>query len=214
MASVADDPLVRIERTLYLAFASAWSDGEINPAEVSVIGEWVARKFGEFPQYQRDQVRQRLNAALVKANDSASKGESTVLRQASLLAADPSPEVKFEALALCAKIIHADGIVKDTEIQLIERLGELLGLSRPVIASVVGKLPERDRTNAPATDISEESSLGLSLHIGKPSMCQAIRELFDDVSSQLQIESDRDKREHYKSLLARLTKLRQKHGCH
>lgn len=213
MSTQSDDKLVCIERTLYLAFAAAWADGSLDPAEMSVIGEWVARKHAEFPAYQSEQVKHRINGTMREAYAAAKNGDAIVLGQAAALARGAQGESRYEALALCIKVIQADGVVIQKEIDLITRIGNDLRLDASVATTLLGMLPSRAAVAKPPSGMTDEVYLGLEAHVGLPSMCQAIRKEFDDISSQLEIETDREKREHYKSLLTKLTRLRQKHGC-
>lgn len=201
-----------IKLSIQLGIAVAYTDGRLEPSEASSIKEWSAKRLEELPDAEKAAAKEKINAAIRDAFEQAKSGSLNVDSAAKELRDSPLAGVEMQALELCVKVMAADGIVDPKELEIVRRIGNLLGISYDDIRNLTDKHPPTSTSQPGSADLTDEQFVGIEPGLPDEAVRKEIRRLFGTYNARLSTEKDAAKRANYQRKLEALARLKQKHG--
>lgn len=123
LTSRAEEIVVRV------AMGVSAADGDMNPAEGSVIRNWLERKVEIIESRERQTLLQRrYNMYVVDGYKAAREGSIDPVSECRRLLEISHLAERYDALELCLRVASADGVATQNEIELLSLIGRELQL--------------------------------------------------------------------------------------
>ena len=124
------------ELSIELGMHVAAADGSLEKSEGDVIKEWVKRIIGSTPEDLVADEKERLNAAIARAYEKASKSATSLSEIAAEFNEIGSIQEKYDALELALDVMSADGVADEAEMRELDKIVEALELDSATYRSM------------------------------------------------------------------------------
>lgn len=207
-----DDPLDRMiivcSRIVELAMACAAADGVSDADEKRVIREWIEdwsrRVADEGSQYET-----RFRGVLMAVLNSEAR-KSFTLDSAVTALFECTDSQRMEALALCVRVISVDGVLHEKEMQMIEKLSDLLEVDRSVMRSLFDK--QFARSGIVVSPDNLEAIVGVDPAWDKEQIRKHLAQQFMKWNSRAPAAKTVEDQARIRAMLDAIAKLRQKYA--
>ena len=200
-----------LEIIVRTAVAMAAKDNGIQREEATIIKRWMKEQVASVGHRYKEDLKERLNAALKEAHTTALSGSLFVEPLVDKLASFSLPSANRQLLDLLSEVAGADSELAAAELEMIRDVGRRLGISQ----SEVEALSEA-RFLASGVQISTETSgeslLGIDPSWSKDQIRTHLRKEFAKWNGRIQALSTDEEREKAQSMIDLIAELRQKYS--
>lgn len=119
-----------------IAVAVAMADGSLDNAEGHVIKNWIGREISPYDGEKRERMRDLYNNTLRESYSLAKQEKLDIEKLARRLDEIGEKSVKYETVELCYDIMSADGVAHNAEMEILNRIGEILKLDMQEIGKM------------------------------------------------------------------------------
>jgi len=188
-----------------LAFAVSSADGEVHQKEAHVIREWIRRRV----EVAGDEgaAKDRLNTAIRQELQEFRDGKiRDVHGVCQKVLGVTTVADRYDVLELCLKVAQADGVAEEDELDMVNRLAELLDVDQERFRSM------RDQHFSAVIEnqsgmVDANELLGITPEMSETDVKKHLRKEFQKWN-QLATHKDADKREQAKRMLDLIGKKR------
>jgi len=198
--------------SLRLGIAMAHADGKFTRNEATAIKKWLKECLKRLDDSEQVGAKAKLNAAMKAAVDEAADGTLNVKHASKSLRESPVRNASYEALELCTIIMAADGVIDPSEMRLLRKIGEQLGISAQDLQGLTDKHTPEATTAGADGELSDELLIGLDPKLPPAELKRKLREIFARYNSMLTTERDASKRLRYQECIEAVARLRKKYG--
>ena len=126
-----DNRAVFEQKAVELAFAVSVADSVAHQNEAIVIKNWIKRRIRVAADYEKNETKTRMNDAVTRAYQIFIDGESHDIYEIceELMSVATTAE-RYEVLELCLQVAKADGVAEQEELDIIDKLAELLEIDK------------------------------------------------------------------------------------
>ena len=209
---MGDKEIEMIKASLNLGFAMAYSDGEFDKSEGAAIKKWVKLRVERLEDNKQLEAKKILNNEIVNSEALASKGKIDLLAAANTLRKSPIKNASYDALELCTFIMSADGVIKEAELRLLNKISDMLGIPSNELRGLIDKNTANAKTVSEDNKLTDELLAGIDPSNSKEEKVKKIAELFRRYNGYLNSEKDSKKRQRYQEMIDALARLKKKYG--
>ena len=134
---IAEDRKTAATLSLKMAMAVAMSDGNLHEQEGFAIQRSVLRLLAPYSGEEEQTMKKLFNQAMKEGYAESRQGTLNLESLASSLNGIGNQQFKYEALQLCTAVMTADGVADPSELALLHRIGDLLGLDMQQMKRVI-----------------------------------------------------------------------------
>lgn len=207
-----DKRIEALTLSLRLGVAMAHADGDFAKSEAAAIKKWLKDKIEVLDDDEQTEAKQKLNTILIEAVNQASQGRLNVDIAADNLKNSPIRNAQYDALELCTIIMAADGIIHESEMILLRKIGDKLGISASEMRGLADKHTPSATTQSTSGGLSDEMLVGLDTSQSSAEIKSQIITLFNRYNGLLTIEKDPVKRKRYQEFINAVARLKKKYG--
>ena len=136
---VVEDRKKAVTLSLKMAMAVAMSDGNLHKREGVVLQKTVLRLLKPYSGEEEQTMKKLCNQAMKEGYIESRQGSLNLESLASSLNSIGNQQFKYEALQLCTDVMTADGVADPSELALLHRIGDLLGLDMQQIKGIIDR---------------------------------------------------------------------------
>lgn len=134
---IVEDRKTAATLSLKMAMAVAMSDGDLHEQEGFAIQKSVLRLLAPYSGEEEQTMKKLFNQAMKEGYAESRQGILDLESLASSLNGIGNQQLKYEALQLCTDVMTADGVADPSELALLHRIGDLLGLDMQQVKGVI-----------------------------------------------------------------------------
>jgi tellurite resistance protein len=201
-----------MKATINLGVAVAFADGEFHKTEAAAIKDWLKKQVDNLDDDKQADATKKLNEEMIAAVNLAPHGKIDLFSAANALRNSPIKNSAYNGLELCTIIMAADGIINEEEIELLNRIKELLGIDNKELRGLVDKHAASAVTTSDSSKLSDELLIGLNTTLPIDEIRKEIRNSFSRYNGHLNIEKDSNKRKRYQDCIDACARLKKKYG--
>lgn len=204
----SDEDLGVAAASLRLGLALGFSDGGFDPLEGKVIKEWAAKFVNKIPEGPgREDAKEYVNDAIRYGSEDARRNDLSIGSQVEALNKLAGKPEKYAAMELCLDVMAADGSAEKTEIQMLNRLCESLGLDSDRFNELRDhRLMNVETTHVEGSNIWESLSINESLP--EEDKLKELRKLYRRWNARAESLEDGQEREKAHQMLELITEAR------
>ena len=118
-------------RAVELAFSVSASDGDVDRTEAAIIKNWIKKRVAMASTSEKEVIKKRLNQTIASSYKAfQSGGESNICVICENLKKVSTIAERYEVLELCLQVAKADGVAEQAELEMLEKLAELLEINK------------------------------------------------------------------------------------
>lgn len=202
-----------ISLSLDLGVAIAYEDGKLDRSEGQAISDWLRNKLVMFDDDTKPKARTQLNDALKASFERADAGKLTVGDSLAKLKASKVRNAISDALELSSIVMAADGVIAESEMNLLRSFAQELGVKFEDLQNITDKHAAGVRsTTTDKSEVSDESLIGIDPKADKAAIRKALIDAFGKYNARLQSEKDAARRAYYQDMLNAVARLRKKYA--
>lgn len=201
-----------LKATINLGVAIAFIDGEFNKTEAEAIKGWLKKQVENLDDDKQANAKKKLNEEMIAAVNLAPRGKIDLLSAANALRNSPIKNSAYYGLELCTVIMAADGAINKSEIELLNRIKELLGIDDKELRGLIDKHAYNAVTTSDNGKLTDEQLIGLNTTIPIDEIRKEIRNSFNRYNGHLNIEKNPNKRKRYQDCIDACARLKKKYG--
>jgi tellurite resistance protein len=124
---------------LKIGMTVAMADGSLDQSEGDALKKWVRDTIAPFGEEKQQELKDLYNEAMRAAYRAASDGSLTLSDSTSRLKEIGDEAQKIEAVELAYLVMNADGRIESSEVEVIRKVTQSLGLSAETIEGIKDK---------------------------------------------------------------------------
>ena len=136
---IAEDRKTAATLSLKMAMAVAMSDGHLHEQEGFAIQKSVLRLLSPYSGEEEQTMKKLFNQAMKEGYAESRQGTLHLESLASHMNDIGDQQFKYEALQLCTDVMTADGVANPSELALLHRIGDLLGLDMQQMKGIIDR---------------------------------------------------------------------------
>ena len=134
---IAEDRKTAATLSIKMAMAVAMSDGNLHEQEGFAIQKSVLRLLAPYSDEEKRTMKELCNQAMKEGYAESRQGTFNLESLASRMNGIGNQQFKYEALQFCTDVMTADGVADPSELALLHRIGDLLGLDMQQVKGVI-----------------------------------------------------------------------------
>ena len=136
---IAEDRKTAATLSLKMAMAVAMSDGNLHEQEGFAIQKSVLRLLAPYSGEEEKTMKKLFNQAMKEGYAESRQGTFNLESLASRMNGIGNQQFKYEALQFCTDVMTADGVANPSELALLHRIGDLLGLDMQQMKGIIDR---------------------------------------------------------------------------
>lgn len=201
-----------LKATINLGVAMAFIDGDFNKTEAAAIKGWLKTQVENLDDDKQAYAKKKLNEEMIAAVNLAPHGKVDLFSAANALRNSPIKNSAYNGLELCTIIMASDGKINKDEIELLNRIKELLGIDDKELRGLIDKHTYNAVTTSDNGKLTDEQLIGLNTTLPIDEIRKEIRNSFNRYNGHLNIENDSNKRKRYQDCIDACARLKKKYG--
>ncbi len=197
--------------SLKIAMAVAMSDGNLHKREGMAIKKAAIRLLSPYSGKEAQTMKQRCNQAIKESHAEAKQGSLHLESLARRLNNTGNQQLKHEALQLCTDVMTADGVADPSELALLHRIGDLIGLDMQQVKRFIDTgLMKKGLVIASAAN--PEDVFGVNPNWNSKHIKEHLRAEFRKWNSRMNTLSEGSERDNAQHMINMLGELKKKYG--
>jgi len=207
-----DKKIDSLKAIINLGVAMAFVDNEFDESEAAVIKNWIKDQLDEFDDDAKNDAKKQLNEEAIQCVNLAPHAKIDLVSATTILRNSPYKNSPYEALELCTIIMAADGVIKQAEMQLLNKFAEMLGVENKQLRGLIDKHSAHAVTTSNDGELTDELLVGLNPSLPLEEIKKEIRRIFSRYNGFLNSEKDPIKRQRYQDCIDAAARLKKKYG--